>query len=64
MDQELTRSQIKKSTLNFMAIAWLTIVWHRLCPTYGDNVLIPDRATLIVGIMEGYELNVAQLIFR
>lgn len=33
---------------------------HKLCPTYGDNILSPDRATLIAGIIEGYELDVAK----
>lgn len=35
---------------------------HLLSPTYGDNVLCLDRATLIPGIMEGYKLDIAKWI--
>lgn len=56
--------QITKNTLNFMAMEWQTLVRHRLCPTSGDNVLSPFWVTLIAWIMKGYDLDVAQFIFR
>lgn len=31
---------------------------------YGDNVLSLDRAILVVGIMDGYGIDVARLISR
>lgn len=37
---------------------------HRLSPIYGDNVLITNLATLIAGIMESYQPDVAKWIER
>lgn len=33
-------------------------------PTKGNNVLSPDRVTLVVGIMEGYEIYIAKIVTR
>lgn len=37
---------------------------HRLSPTYGDNVLCPKRSALVVGNMDGNEIDIAELIVR
>lgn len=57
--QGINSHKITKCTLNFIEKTWQTLLRHRLCPTSRDNILSPDRTTLIVGIMVGYELDVA-----
>lgn len=36
----------------------------QLSPTMGDNVLSLDRAALVLGIIEGCEINVAKILAR
>lgn len=55
---------ITKGSLNFATKAWRTLVHHRLSPTNGDNMLSPERATLVIGIIEGYDIDVAKIIAR
>lgn len=50
--------------LSFAAKAWWTLLQYRLSATKGGNILSPDRASLVVGIMEGYEIDEAKLIVR
>lgn len=40
------------------------LVHHRLSTTHGENMLGPDKASLVVGIMVGYEIDVANWIAR
>lgn len=40
--------QIKKESLSF-AVPWWTLVHHNLGPTICDNILCPNRATLVIG---------------
>lgn len=44
-------------------VMW-TFVCHRICPIYRDNVFSPDNVSLVAGIRVGYDIDVAQLIFR
>lgn len=60
----MSSKMIKNQTLNFEAKAWWILDRHRLCPTTRDNVLIPVCATLVVGLMVGYKLDVSQFITR
>lgn len=53
-----------KAKLSFMVKGWWMLVRHRLSPTYGDNVLNLDRATLFVSIIRGYKIDVPKLIVR
>lgn len=57
-------TKIMKGVLNFKAKSWWTLVRHRLSPTMTNNVLSPDRATLVTGIMEGYEIDIAKILMR
>lgn len=57
-------SWIMMGSLNILEKAWWTLGHNRLSITYGDNVLIPDKAALVMGIMEGYEIDIAKLIER
>lgn len=41
-----------------------TLSQHRLCSTTGDNVHNLVRVSLIAGIMEGYDFDVARFISR
>lgn len=54
-------SYITKGSLKFLAKAWWTFVPHRLSPNYVDNLLSPDRATIVMGILEGYRIYVSKL---
>lgn len=42
----------------------MNVCVHRLSPIYGDNMLSLDRAALVAGIIEVYEIDVAKLIVR
>lgn len=53
---------IIKNSLNFAMKAWWMLVHHCLSPTNRDNVLNPDRATLVTDIIEGYVIKVANII--
>lgn len=55
---------ITKSSLNFMAKALWMMVCHRLSPMNEDNILSPFQDSMVVGIMEGYEIDLAKLIVR
>lgn len=55
---------IMKGILSFVKKGWWTFVNHRLNPTYGENSLSPDRASLAAGVMESYDIYVARLIAR
>lgn len=55
-------SQIMKGRLNFATKSWLTLVRHRLGPTIGDNTFSPNKATLIVGILEENDIDIAKII--
>lgn len=57
-------TRITKGTLNFKAKAWWALVWHKPSPTMGDNMLKPDIASLFAGIIEGYEINVSNILAR
>lgn len=35
---------------------------HRLSRIDGNNILSPNRALLVAGIIEGYEINIAKII--
>lgn len=35
---------------------------HYLSPTNRDNMLNSDRATLVVGIIKGYEIEISKII--
>lgn len=55
-------SWIRKGSMSFVEKIWWILMHHRLSPTYGYNVLSPDKAFLVMGIMEGYEIDIAKLI--
>lgn len=55
---------IIKGSLNFTAKAWWTLMHHQLSPTSGDNVLSPNRDSLVASIMEGYEIDTTKIIAR
>lgn len=38
------------------------LVLHQLSPTNMENMLSPDRFTLVAGIIEGYKIDVAKII--
>lgn len=48
----------------FLEKAWWALVRHHLSPTNGDNILSPNRATLVPKIMKGYEIDIAKIIAR
>ncbi|KAF3654962.1 hypothetical protein FXO38_00067 [Capsicum annuum] len=50
--------------LNFEAKVWWTLDRYSLCRTNGDNELSPVYATLIEGVMSGYEFYITQFISR
>lgn len=45
---------ITRVSVNFVAKAWWILVRHRLYPTYEDNIISPNRAALVNGIMASY----------
>lgn len=53
-----------KSSMKILAMACWTLVHHRLSPIYGDNVLSPYIDSLVVSIIEGYDIDIAMLITR
>lgn len=55
---------IMKGKFNFVVKAWLTLVHLRLSPTNGENMLSSARTFLVKGIMEAYEIYVANIIYR
>ncbi|KAF3684980.1 hypothetical protein FXO38_00027 [Capsicum annuum] len=55
-------SSIKKNSLNFQEKAWWTLIQHRLSPNLLDNVVGPDKASLIVGKISSYENDIAKWI--
>lgn len=40
------------------------MVHYILSPTKGENIIILDRATLVMGIIEGYEIYIGKIIDR
>lgn len=48
--------------LSFVTKALWTLVRHWFIPTMGDNILNPDRDTLVVRIMECFQINISQII--
>lgn len=40
------------------------LVHHRWIPIYRDNMLSPDIAAMVVGIIMGYNIDVAKSIAR
>lgn len=57
-------TQITKGILSFPVKACWTLVHHKLSPIKRDNMLSPDRATLVKGIMDGYEIDITKIIPR
>lgn len=40
------------------------MVQYRLSQTTGDNVISPNKAALVIGIMKGYEIDIAKILKR
>lgn len=59
-DRVVSSTWITKGSINYTLKALWILVHHILIPIYGDNVMSPNRASLIVGIMEIYEPNIAK----
>lgn len=51
-----------KGILNFTEKVCWTLVLHSLSTINKENILSLDRVTLVAGIIEGYEINVARII--
>lgn len=54
--------KIEKYALNYEPKAWYTLIGQRLCPTTGDNLLIPVGALLISGLMAGYKFDMGEFL--
>lgn len=38
------------------------LICHSLGPIFGDNILSPDQATLAVGLMKGFGIDITNII--
>ncbi|KAH0700826.1 hypothetical protein KY284_015041 [Solanum tuberosum] len=54
--------QITKASLTFPTKVWWEIVRVDLRPSANDNILSPSLASLVACLMDGYPLNVDQII--
>ena len=56
------QEMMKKDTLTFMAMFFWILVRHQILPTKVYNVLIWDRAVMIVAKVEGLDIKFSKLI--
>lgn len=57
-------TQIMNGSLSFVDKDQWNLVQHWLSPTMRDNVLSLYRFTLVAGIIEGYDIDVAKILAR
>lgn len=57
-------THLTKGTLFFATKAWFTLVYHKLSTTKQDNVLSPKKDVLVTSIVDGYKINVDNIIVR
>lgn len=53
---------IKKEALNFATMFWRLVVRYQLCQTNAKNLLTWDDATLIVSMMDRYDIEFPAII--
>lgn len=55
---------ITKGILSCTAKAWWKLVHYYLSPIKRDNMLSPNRASLVAGIIEGNKIDVVRFIAK
>lgn len=60
----MVSQKIEKNSINIEAKTLWTLSKPRLCPTTGNNVLIPVRDALIARLMVAYEYDMGKFLAR
>lgn len=56
--------QIIKETLNYISKVYWPLVRYQWDSTSNENVLYPNRTTLLASIIEGYEINILGTLWK